>query len=140
MFIKREEMLRRARLFVLELVSAREAAIGIHLVVSSRRASFLRPIDTRTLADLHAAILPLLEGDDDLSARLTVVRGQADVLNFRLQNLLPRFYRPQMEKKYVDPDFEVFNDVGGDAWKYADQLGKVIEQFCKRVDVSTPKL
>jgi hypothetical protein len=68
MFIRREEVLRRARLLIMELVSAREAALGIHLVIDAKKAGFLRSIDTRVIGELHAGILPLLGDDEELSS------------------------------------------------------------------------
>ena len=138
MFTRREELLRRVRMLVLELVSAREAALGIYLVNAARKTSFLRSIDTRVLAELHAEILPFLADDEGLSADLTVVRGQADVLNFRVQSVLPLFLR----SNYTNPNFDVFIEAGlnSDSHRLADALAKIIARLCARAGMPEPKL
>ncbi len=132
----------KVRLLVMELVSAREAALGINLVTAERKTSFLRSIDTRVIAELHAGILPFLRDDEDLSVQLTTLRGQADVLNFRVQNVLPRFYQPKMIEQYADPNFDVFSESGlySDSHFYVERLGRVIARLCEKAKLPVPKL
>jgi hypothetical protein len=101
MFIRREEMLRRLPLLILELASAREAALGIYLVIGARKLDFLRRIDTRLIGELHPSILPLLASDEALSEELSRLRAQADIINFRVESILPLFYEPKRQVQYA---------------------------------------
>jgi hypothetical protein len=140
MFIRRDEMLRRLRLLILELASAREAALGIHLVASARKVDFLRRIDTRLIAELHASTLPFLSSDEAISQELIDLRAQADILNFRLETTLPLFYEPKRQQQYAQPSWDAFVPIASPAWTLAGRFEGTIQRLGVLAGIPVPKL
>lgn len=135
MFVRREEILRRMRMLIVELLVAREAALAIGLVTQSHRASLLRHIDTRMIAELHASVLPLLSKDEELSEQVSHLRAQAEVLNFKVGAALPLFYAPRVHEQYAKPKFDAFIEANSDAHTFSERLGVVVFRLCELADL-----
>jgi hypothetical protein len=139
MFNRREETLRRLRLLVLELTMAREAALGINLVTSAKKIDFLRRIDTRLIAELHASALPLLSADETLSETLSGLRAQADILNFRVEAIIPLFWEPRRLQQYAEPNWDTFIPISSPAWTLAGRFQEAIKRLCALIGDPAPK-
>ena len=126
MMVRREDTLARVRLLLLELVAAHEAVLALELAQQKGGTKLLRRIDTRTIADLHATILPLLLDKPELSTSLSAIRSGAEVLNYHLDGALSILYFPDRPHREDNSAHAAFLAMTG-----TSALGREIEKTAK---------